>query len=253
MSKMRSGNPVLNNSTFDAFRSQSYGASNVMTIQGAATKTLILLGLCVGTASMTWGMVKGQAVGQAYPWIIGGMIGGLVLGFITQFKPTWSPITAPLYAMAEGLALGGISAAFELRFHGIVFQALTGTFGTTFALLMAYQTGIIKATQNFRLGLFAATGGIMIMYLVMFVLRISGIYDANLMSMGLWGLAISAFVVVIAALNLVLDFDYIENAANQGAPKYCEWYGAFGLMVTLVWLYVEILRLLAIIAGRSRD
>ncbi|MBS0207130.1 MAG: Bax inhibitor-1/YccA family protein [Planctomycetes bacterium] len=250
---MRSGNPVLNNSTFDAFRSEAYGSSSLMTVQGAATKTLILLGLCVGMASMTWGMVKGQVPSAAYPWMIGGIIGGLVLGFVTQFKPSWSPVTAPLYAMAEGLALGGISAVFEQQFHGIVFQALTATFGTTFALLLAYQTGWIKATQNFRLGVFAATGGIAIMYLVMFLLRAFGVYSANLMSMGLVGLGISAFVVVVAALNLVLDFDYIEQAASQGAPKYCEWYGAFGLMVTLVWLYIEILRLLAIIAGRSRD
>ncbi len=248
----RSGNPALNSSTFDMFRGESHDASNTMTIQGAATKTLILLGLCVGTASLTWGMVQGQQVSQAMPWVFGGVIGGLVFGLVTSFKPTWSPVTAPMYALAEGLFLGGISAIFEARFPGIVFQALLATFGTAFALLMAYKTGIIKATENFKLGVFAATGGIGIMYLAMWIMQMCGM-RVSLMSMGGWGIAISAVVVIIAALNLVLDFDYIEDAANRGAPKYCEWYGAFGLMVTLVWLYIEILRLLAIIAMSSRE
>lgn len=249
---MRSGNPTLNNSTFDMFRSESHESSNSMTIQGAATKTLILLGLCVGTASLTWGMVKGQNIPQAVPWLIGGAIGGFVMGMVTAFKPTWSPVTAPLYALAEGLFLGGISAIFEMRFEGIVFQALLATFGTAFALLMAYQTGIIKATENFKLGVFAATGGIGIMYLAMWIMSMFGM-RVNLMAMGGWGIAISAVVVIVAALNLVLDFDFIEEAANRGAPKYCEWYGAFGLMTTLVWLYIEILRLLAMIAGRANN
>ena len=183
------------------------------------------------------------------PWMIGGMIGGLVFGLATAFKPTWAPVTAPLYALAEGLFLGGLSAMYEAQFHGIVFQALIATFGTTFSLLIAYQTGIIKATQNFKLGVFAATGGIALMYLAMMVMSMFGM-RVSFMSMGGWGIAISAVIVIVAALNLVLDFDFIEEAAKNGAPKYCEWYGAYGLMVTLVWLYVEILRLLAMLASR---
>lgn len=249
---MRSGNPTLNSSTFDMFRGESYEASNSMTIQGAATKTLILLGLCTGMASITWGMVGGQAIDQAMPWMIGGIIGGLVFGLVTSFVPRWSPVTAPLYAMAEGLFLGGLSAIFERQFQGIVFQALIATFGTTFALLIAYQTGIIKATQNFKLGVFAATGGIAILYLSMWIMRMCGM-NVSLFAMGGWGIAISAVVVIVAALNLVLDFDFIEEMANRGAPKYCEWYGAYGLMVTLVWLYVEILRLLVLIAARTQS
>lgn len=249
---MRSGNPALNNSTFDMFRGEAYSPSYSMTIGGTATKTMILLGLCAGMASLTWGMVTGQNVGQAVPWIIGGAIGGLVFGLATSFKPNWAPVTAPLYAMAEGLFLGGLSGAYELQLHGIVFQALLATFGTLFALLIAYQTGIIKATENFKLGVFAATGGICLMYLAMMVLSLFH-FNVSFFSMGGWGIAISAVIVVVAALNLVLDFDFIENAANRGAPKYCEWYGAYGLMVTLVWLYVEILRLLAIIANSQRD
>lgn len=247
----RSGNPALNSSTFDMFRAESHDGSNTMTVHGAATKTLILLGLCVGTASLSWGMVKMQNA-QALPWMIGGVIGGLVFALATSFVPKWSPVTAPLYALAEGLFLGGISAMFEMRFEGIVFQALLATFGTAFALLMAYQTGIIRATENFKLGVCAATGGIFIMYLAMWIMRMFGM-NVSLFAMGGWGIAISAVVVIIAALNLVLDFDFIEDAANRGAPKYCEWYGAFGLMVTLVWLYIEILRLLALIAMSSRD
>jgi len=247
---MRSGNPALNDSTFEAFRDRSYESSNAMTITGTATKTMILLGLCIGTASMTWGMVAGQNMSSAMPWMIGGAVGGLVFGLATCFMPTWSPVTAPLYALAEGLFLGGLSAMYEAQFQGIVFQALIATFGTTFSLLIAYQTGIIKATQNFKLGVFAATGGICLMYLTTMILGMFGM-NVSAMRSGPLGIGISVVVVIVAALNLVLDFDYIEEAAKRGAPKYCEWYGAYGLMVTLVWLYVEILRLIAMLAGRS--
>ena len=250
---MRSGNPALNDSTFNSFRDSSYESSNAMTITGTATKTMILLGLCVSTASMTWGMVAGQNMQGAMPWMIGGVVAGLIFGLATAFKPTWAPVTAPLYALAEGLFLGGLSAMYEVQFHGIVFQALLATFGTTFSLLIAYQFGIIKATENFKLGVFAATGGIALMYLAMMLMRMFGM-NVSIMSMGWPGIGISVVVVIVAALNLVLDFDYIEQAAKKGAPKYCEWYAAYGLMVTLVWLYVEILRLIAMLAGgRSRD
>ena len=182
---MRSGNPTLNSSTFDTFRTESFDSSNSMTIRGAATKTLILLGLCTGSASLTWGMVQGQNIPQAVPWVIGGAIAGFVMAIATTFVPKWSPVTAPLYAIAEGLFLGGISAIFEMRFEGIVFQALLGTFGTAFALLMAYETGFIKATENFKLGVFAATGGIGMMYLAMWIMSFFGM-RVNLMAMGGW-------------------------------------------------------------------
>lgn len=249
---MRSGNPALNDSTFNSFRDGSYESSNAMTISGAATKTMILLGLCFGAAAMTWGMVAGQNMQGAVPWMIGGVVAGLIFGLATSFKPTWAPVTAPLYALAEGLFLGGLSAMYEDQFHGIVFQALLATFGTTFSLLIAYQFGIIKATENFKLGVFAATGGIAMMYLAMMLMSMFGM-NVSIMSMGWLGIGISVVVVIVAAMNLVLDFDYIEQAAQNGAPKYCEWYAAYGLMVTLVWLYVEILRLIAMLAGRSRN
>jgi uncharacterized YccA/Bax inhibitor family protein len=168
-----------------------------------------------------------------------------------MFKKTWAPVTAPIYALLEGLVLGGISAMFEVRYHGIAIQAVSLTFGTMFALLLAYRSGLIPVTQNFKLGIIAATGGIAIFYLAQIVLGFFGIHFTTINGSGPIGIAFSVFVVIVAALNLVLDFDFIESAAAAGAPKYMEWYGAFGLMVTLIWLYLEILRLLSKL--RSRD
>jgi uncharacterized YccA/Bax inhibitor family protein len=253
---MRSGNPALNDATFGRLSEITGADAGTMTIRGTATKTLILLGLCVGSACFTWSMVwsavQGQAAGSTvYPWMIGGLIGGLVFGLATGFVPRWAAVTAPLYALAEGLFLGGLTAVFELRYPGIAIQAVSATFGTLFALLMAYQSGIIKATENFKLGVFAATGGIGILYLAGFVLSFFGMSVPYIHEPNWIGIGFSVFVVIVAALNLVLDFDFIENAANNGAPKYLEWYGAYGLMVTLVWLYIEILRLLSKINSRD--
>ena len=154
-------------------------------------------------------------------------------------------MTAPIYAALEGLALGGISAVFESRYPGIVSQAVFLTFGTLAALLIAYRSGWIKATENFKLGVVAATGGIFFVYLISFVLSFFGVSIPLIHGSGVFGILFSLFVVVIAALNLVLDFDFIEQGAEQGAPKYMEWFAAFGLMVTLIWLYLEVLRLLS--------
>ena len=163
---------------------------------------------------------------------------------MTIFKKTWSPVTAPMYALAEGLALGTISILAEMRFPGIAMQAVALTFGILFSLLAAYRSGFIAATENFKLGVVAATGGIAIVYLVSFVLSFFGTSIPLIHEAGLVGIGFSLFVVVIAAMNLVLDFDFIEQGVERRAPKYMEWYAAFGLMVTLVWLYVEVLNLL---------
>ena len=161
-------------------------------------------------------------------------------------------MTAPLYAGLEGLFLGGISAFFEARHPGIVMQAVTLTFGTLGALLLAYRSGLIRATENFKLGVVAATGGIAVLYLVNMGMRLFGMEGIGFIHESSWlGIAFSGFVVVIAALNLVLDFDFIESGVEHGAPKYMEWYGAFGLVVTLVWLYLEILRLLSKLQSRD--
>ncbi len=177
-------------------------------------------------------------------WIMIAVIAGLVVAMATIFKKTWAPFTAPLYAVIEGVVIGGISAIAEAQFQGIVFQAASLTFGTLLALLVAYRTGVIKVTERFRLGVVAATGGIFVVYLISIVLGFFGINVPFIHSGGTIGILFSLFVVVIAALNLVLDFDFIERGSAEGAPKYMEWYGAFGLIVTLIWLYIEFLRLL---------
>jgi uncharacterized YccA/Bax inhibitor family protein len=253
---MRSGNPALSDAMFGRLSEQADASGSTMTVRGTVSKTLILLGLCVGTACFTWSMVWKAVEGAApaatvYPWMMGGMIAGFVLALATCFVPTWASITAPLYAAAQGLFLGGLTAVFEMRYPGIALQGVSATFGTLFAMLMAYQTGLIKATENFKLGVIAATGGIAVLYLVGFVLSFFGMGIPFIHEPNWFGIGFSVFVVIIAALNLVLDFDFIENAASRGAPKHLEWYGAFGLMVTLVWLYIEILRLLSKLNSRN--
>lgn len=239
---MRSGNPALTEKTFRGL--PRTGAA--MTLGGTVNRAAIMLALVLITAGWTWNQFhisQDAAAVAPYMWI--GIIGGLIAALVTIFKKTWAPVTAPIYALLEGFALGGISAVFEARFPGIVMQAVGLTFGTLAALLLAYRSGIIRATENFKLGVVAATGGIFLVYLVDIVLRFFGAGVPFIHESGVIGIGFSVFVVIIAALNLVLDFDFIESGVAQGAPKYMEWYAAFGLMVTLIWLYLEILRLLA--------
>lgn len=243
---MRTSNPALNENTFN--ERLAFGEQR-MTIQGAVNKTAILLVLAMVAAVFTWQKFRVNPAG-AMPLIIGGGIGGFIVGLVTVFKKTWAPMTAPVYALCEGLLIGGVSALYEAKFQGIVLQAGMLTFGTLFALLVAYRSGIIRATENFKLGVVAATGGIAILYLVTWVLGMFGVNVSFMHDSGMLSIGISVFVVVIAALNLVLDFDFIEQGAAVGAPKYLEWYAAFGLLVTLVWLYLEILRLLAKLSSR---
>lgn len=252
---MRSGNPALKETTFLDLGSGTVVRrdGDAMTLTGTVNKTGLLLLLCVITATFAWNQIQFTADGAvgAGPYVWGGAIGGLVLALATTFKPTWAPITAPLYALVEGFFLGAISAMYNHLYEGIVLQAVMLTFGTMFALLFAYRSGLIRATENFKLGVAAATGGIALLYLVTMGLGLFGIRIPYIHESGLIGIGFSLFVVVIAALNLVLDFDFIESGVEQNAPKYMEWYGAFGLMVTLVWLYVEFLRLLAKLQSRD--
>jgi uncharacterized YccA/Bax inhibitor family protein len=252
---MRSGNPALKESTFLDLASGTVvrGADSAMTLNGTVNKTGLLLLLSVITAAFAWSQIEFTAAGPvgAMPYLLGGAIGGLVLALITTFKRQWSPITAPLYAIVEGFFLGAISAMYNHLYEGIVLQAVLLTFGTLFALLFAYRSGLIKATENFKLGVVAATGGIFLVYLASMVLGFFNINIPMIHESGVVGIGFSLVVVVIAALNLVLDFDFIETGVEHGAPKYMEWYGAFGLMVTLVWLYVEFLRLLSKLQSRN--
>ena len=257
---IRSGNPALKESTFLDLGSGTVVSrdAGAMTLKVTVNKTGILLLLSVLTAAFAWtqSVVTGpDGTAMVAPGVtiyaLGGAIGGFILAMVTVFKKTWSPVTAPLYALVEGFFLGAISAVFELKYPGIVFQAVVLTFGTLGALLAAYRSGLIRATENFKLGVVAATGGIALVYLVSMGLRLFGKDIPLIHESGLVGIGFSLFVVVIAALNLVLDFDFIESGVEAGAPKYMEWYGAFGLMVTLVWLYIEFLRLLAKLQSRD--
>ncbi|HJX95286.1 MAG TPA: Bax inhibitor-1/YccA family protein [Candidatus Acidoferrum sp.] len=244
---MRTSNPALNEK---AFKGQ-VAVGEAMTLQGTVNKTGLLLLCVVATAAWTWGLAHSNRPEAVYPWMIGGIIGGFVVALATIFKQNWAPLTAPIYALLEGFALGGISAIFEQTYHGIAIQAVGLTFGTLFVMLLAYKTGMIRATQRFKTGVIAATGGIMVFYLIGMVLRVFFHFQIQVIyAGGLWGILFSLFVIIIAALNLVLDFDMIETGVSGGAPKYMEWYGAFGLMVTLIWLYLEILRLLGKVRRR---
>ena len=234
---MRSGNPALRGNIFTDVR--PIDSTNVMTIQGTVNKTFILLVLIVFSAAWVW---NNPSLYLPLMWL--GLIGGFIVALVTIFKKQWAPVTSPIYAVLEGLVLGGISALLEKSYPGIVIQGVGLTFSILFCLLMAYKSRLIKATENFKLGVVAATGGIAIVYLVTLVLGFFGVRIPFIHGSGPIGIGFSIFVVIIAALNLVLDFDFIEKGAEAGAPKYLEWYGAFGLMVTLIWLYIEILRLL---------
>ena len=236
----RSGNPVMGNKFDGDAQFRDMPISQKMTLEGTVNKTGILLLLCFMTAAVSWNIPNTVLM-------FTGMGVGFIAAIITIFKPTMASSTAPVYALAQGLFLGGITVMFEAQYPGIAIQAIGLTFGTLASLLVCYKTGIIKPTENFRLMIVSATAGIALLYLVNILMTAfgggSGIGFIH--SNGLMGIGFSLFVVGIAALNLVLDFYFIEQGSENGLPKHMEWFGAFSLMVTLVWLYLEILRLLA--------
>lgn len=239
-----SGNPSLTQSTFAPGRYTVVSGARVMTLEGTVHRTFFLLCLLVASATITWGLLATDpARGMALTW--GGLFGAFMVALVTVFKKEWSPYSAPVYAVLQGLFLGGVSAIYEAAFEGIVLQAVVLTFGTLFSLLAAYRSGLIKATENFKLGVVAATGGICLVYLFSMVAGLLGRPVPMIHEAGSIGIGFSVFVVIIAALNLVLDFDFIEAGCENRLPQFMEWYAAFGLMVTLIWLYLEILRLLA--------
>lgn len=243
---IRSANPALRGRVFDITATDE----NTMTVNGTVGKTAILLAFIVASGYWAWHVFSNEpdpAVGaqKVMPLLFGGLIGGLVFALVTHFKLTWAPVTAPLYALCEGLVLGGISAVLNKQYPGIALQAVVLTLGTLAVLLVAYRSGLIKATENFKLGVVAATGGIFILYFISFIVNIFGGTIPFISGNGPLSIGVSVVIVIIAALNLVLDFDFIEHAAETNTPKYMEWYGAFALTVTLVWLYLEILRLLS--------
>ncbi len=247
---MRTSNPALSADVFSSTPTTT-PQQGMMTISGAVNKTILLLLLLLVGAGYTWSVFAkgGQAAVGTYTMV--GAIGGFIVAMVTIFKKEWAPITAPIYALLEGVFIGGISSVIEASYPGIVIQAVALTFGTLAGMLFLYKSGIIQVTDKFRMGIVAATAGIAIFYLVTIALGFFGVNVPLMNGGGVWGIAFSVFVVAIAALNLVLDFDFIEQgAASKRLPQYMDWYAAFGLMVTLVWLYLEILRLLAKIRDR---
>ncbi len=243
----QSGNPALKKNPFAGISAGLRGKA--MTVEGTVNKTVLSLMILIVSASYTWNL--GMQGAPFMGLVLAGFIGGLIVAMITIFKMHLAPMTTPIYAALEGLALGGISVGIEMRYPGIASQAVFLTFGTLGALLLAYRTGVIRVTEKFKMGVFAATGGIALVYLISFVVGMFGVSIPLIHSSGTFGIIFSLVVVVIASLNLVLDFDFIAKGAAQGAPKYMEWFGAFSLLVTLVWLYIEILHLLSKLQSRD--
>lgn len=248
---MRSSNPALTNDSFSGFGYADVKAEP-MTINGVITKTTILLLLVLLSAGWVWMKFANSGGNTAVvsTWMTVGVFGGLILAMVTIFKKEWASVTAPLYALLEGLFIGGISAMLNAAYPGIAMQAAGLTFGTMFCMLVAYRSGLIQATEKFKIGIVAATGGIALVYVASMILGFFGIQIPGIFGNGLVGIGFSLFVVIIAALNFIIDFDFIEQSAARGAPKYMEWYSAFAMMVTLIWLYIEFLRLLSKVRDR---
>ncbi len=246
---MRTSNPALNDKIFQG---EHVSFDDAMTLDGTVNKTGVLLLCTAATATWAWHLFsQTHSAASVSPLLLLGAIGGFVVAMVTIFKKEWAPVTAPIYALLEGLVLGSLSAMLELRFPGIAMQSVGLTFGTLLVLLLAYRSGLIPVTEKFRLGVVAATGAIAMFYLAQLVLGFFGVHFSSVNGYGIVGIGFSVVVVIVAALNLVLDFDFIETGVRAGAPKYMEWYGAFGLMVTLIWLYLEILRLLSKVRSRN--
>ncbi|MGN6352848.1 MAG: Bax inhibitor-1/YccA family protein [Parafilimonas sp.] len=253
MALFQSDNPTLSQKIFS--RSLDQSDTGVMTVRGSIGKFGFLLFMVLAAASYTWYLYYNnqQQTMVTLMWV--GIIGGLISVLAICFKPTLAPYLSPAYGILEGLFLGAISAilndAFSERYPGLVMQAVGLTFGVALAMFLLYNFRVIKATEKFKSTIFAATAGIAIFYVITLLLRVFGVNIPFMYDSSLLGIGISLFIVAIAALNLIIDFDMIEKGAEMGAPKYMEWYGAFGLLVTMIWLYIEILKLLSRFAGRK--
>lgn len=236
----KSSNPVLSDKTFGKAAS-TFTGTEIMTVRGTVQKTMILTVLVLAGAIWSWSNLNSM-------WMLIGGIGGFIAALITIFKPTAAPISAPIYAVLEGLFLGGISyyiGGGDSGMNGIVMQAITLTIGVLFLMLFLYTSGIIKVTDKLRMGIVAATGAIFLMYLINFIMGFFGAAFFTLADTSMMAIGINLVIVGIAAFNLLLDFDFIDRAVASRAPKAMEWFGAFGLMVTLIWLYLELLKLLS--------
>jgi uncharacterized YccA/Bax inhibitor family protein len=255
MAMLKSSNPTLTQKMFDKSTHLEANMQGTMSVRGAINKFGFLMLMVIAGAAYSWNLFEQGKPDTMYTLMITGAIGGLITAFVITFKPNWAGYLSPLYGLLQGLFIGGISvvlnAAFAKSYPGLIMQAVGLTFGVAIAMFLLYNFRIIKATEKFKSVIIGATLGIGIFYLITMVLRLFGVtvsfmYDSSMLSIG-----ISLFIVAIAALNLILDFDMIEQGAERGAPKFMEWYGAFGLLVTMVWLYMEILRLLSKLANNK--
>lgn len=257
MSLFKSGNPTLTEKIFNRSHSIESEMNGTMSVRGAINKFGFLLLMVVAGAAFTWQQYYSGQPQSMFTYMLVGAIGGFIAAIAISFKPNWAQYLAPLYGILEGLFLGAVSAvindAMSEKYPNIVMQAVGLTFGVAIAMFLLYNFGVIKATEKFKSIVFSATLGIAVFYGITMLLRLFGV-QMEFMSFGngsLLGIGISLFVVAIAALNLIMDFDMIEQGAENGAPKHMEWYGAFGLLVTIVWLYIEILKLLSRLASRD--
>jgi uncharacterized YccA/Bax inhibitor family protein len=248
---MASANPAMSPAVYDR-AGFSDSTSGVMTLPGTAFKSLVLVGIVLVTGTLNWMQAANGEKELVLGLTIAGSLGGFVLALVTIFYPKIAPITAPIYAAAEGLFLGGVSSFFEKQYAGIVFQAVSLSVGILTIMLFLYATRMVQATQKFKIAVVSATGAICLVYAAGWILSWFNVRIPYIHESGMIGIGFSLFVVGVAALNLILDFDFIEQGVQQQAPKYMEWYGGFSLLVTLVWMYLEILRLLAKISN-SRD
>lgn len=244
----RASNAALNARTFEG--RQAAAGAEAMTLQGTVNKTAVLLLITFLASAWTWGLGQSETPQTVFPWILVGTLGGLVVALLTIFMKELAWITAPFYAALEGLALGGLSSLLETRFPGIAIHAVALTFGTLAVMLVLYSTRIVRVTEKFMIGVVTATGAIALVYLIDLGLRFFGMQVPLINDGGPWGIVVSLVIVAVAAMNLLLDFNLIETGVQANAAKYMEWYGGFALLVTLVWLYLEILRLMAKIRRR---
>ncbi len=255
MAIFKSGNPTLTEKIFDRSATIEADVQGVMSVRGTINKFGFLLLMVMAGAVYNWHLYEVLKKDTMMVLMFVGIFGGLITGFAISFKPNWAGYLAPLYGLMQGLFIGGISAILNAAFAksnpGLIMQAVGLTFGVAIAMFLLYNFRVIRATERFKSVVFSATLGIGIFYLLTMLLRLFGVnvsfaYDSSLLSIG-----ISLFIVAIAALNLIMDFDMIEQGAERGAPKFMEWYGAFGLLVTIVWLYIEILKLLSKLSNRN--
>lgn len=255
MAIFKSGNPTLTQKMFDKSMHVEAGLQGTMSVRGAINKFGFLMLMVIAGAAYNWHLFEQGQSSMVSTLLMVGVFGGLITGIVISFKPNWAGYLAPLYGLLEGLFIGGISAilnaAFAEKYPGLIIQAVGLTFGVAIAMFLLYNFRVINATERFKSVIFTATLGIGIFYLLTMVLRLFGVNVGFMTDSSLLSIGISLFIVAIAALNLILDFDMIEQGAERGAPKFMEWYGAFGLMVTLVWLYLEILRLLSKLGSRD--